>query len=261
MKKIVALMALLMFTAVVWAGPWSRGMLRVREERGRAISIIIDGVRQNTISNNLTITNLSPGLHRIQILRYNTNGYGYSNGILAYRGNINVQPGYIYYITVFNQAIDVEENCCIDDYGHWNHNDHWFDPAPVDNWNNNQQWNQHQYPYPQPPTHHNAWNNYHGNLTHGRYIEIINQMRSISFETSKNTFANTVIQDVRLNTDQMMGILNEFSFESTKLKFAKENYTRISDPRNYFRVANIFTFQSSKDDLMRFINGGQIRPR
>lgn len=261
MKKIVSLLVLLCCAAAVWAGPWYNAMLRIREERGRAISVIIDGVRQNTISNNLTV-NVAPGMHRIQIVRYNTNGYGYNNGVLAYQGNINVMPGYIYYITTFNQAIDVEENCCLDNYGHWNHNDHWFNPGPVDNWNNNQQWNQHPHPYPQPPINNNTWNNYHGILTHGRYMEIINQMRRNSFETSKNTFATTAIRDVRLNTEQMIGILNEFSFESTKLKFAKENYTRITDPKNYFRVANTFTFQSSKDDLMRFLNGGQIgRPR
>lgn len=260
MKKLVALFVLLTCAAAVWAGPWSRAMLRIREERGRAIAITIDGIRQNTISNNLTIHNVTPGVHAIQIFRYNSNGYGYNNGVLAYRGTIRVQPGFIYYITAFDQAIDVEENCCLDNYGHWNHNDHWFNPGPVDNWNNNHQWNQ-QPPYPQPPINNNTWNNYHGILTHGRYMEIINQMRSISFETSKNTFATTAIRDVRLNTEQMMGILREFSFESTKLKFAKENYTRITDPRNYIRVANCFTFQSSKDDLMRFLNGGNIRPR
>ena len=260
MKKLFSLLVLLLVAADVWAGPWSRAMLRIREERGRAIAITIDGVRQNTISNNLTVNNITPGVHQIKIFRYNNNGYGYSNGILAYQGTIQVKPGFIYYVTVFDQALDVEENCCLDNYGHWNHNDQWFNPGPSDNWNNNQQWNQQ--PYPQPPHHHNnAWNNYHGIMAIGAYNQLLDQLRRTPFESSKMTLATGATRDLRLSTQQVMGIVREFSFESTKLKFAKETFTRVIDPKNYFQICNAFTFQSSKDDLMRFISGSINRPR
>ncbi|MGI9191377.1 MAG: DUF4476 domain-containing protein [Chitinophagaceae bacterium] len=258
MKKLFSLLVLLSLAAAVWAGPWSRAMLRVREERGRAIAIIVDGIRQNTIANNLTVNNITPGVHNIKIFRYNNNGYGYSNGILAYQGTIQVKPGFIYYVTVFDQAIDVEENCCLDNYGHWNHNDNWFNPGPAENWNNNQQWNQHPH---HNQNHNNAWNNYQGLMSMGAYNQLIDQLRRTPFENSKMALATGVCAGVRLTTQQVMGIVREFSFESTRLKFAKDNYMRVIDPKNYFQIANALTFQSSKDDLMRFISGSINRPR
>ncbi|MBU3677599.1 MAG: DUF4476 domain-containing protein [Chitinophagaceae bacterium] len=259
MKKLFSLLVLMSFAVTVWAGPWSRAMLRIREERGRAIAITIDGVRQNTISNNLTVNNVIPGVHNIKIFRYNNNGYGYNNGILAYQGTIQVKPGSIYYVTVYDQALDVEENCCLDNYGHWNHNDHWFNAGPVDNWNNNQQWNQ----YPPHHQHHqnNTWNNYQGLMATGAYNQLINQLRRTPFENSKMALATGATAGVRLSTQQVMGIVQEFSFESTRLKYAKDNFMRVIDPKNYFQITNVLTFQSSKDDLMRFISGSINRPR
>jgi hypothetical protein len=56
-----------------------------------------------------------------------------------------------------------------------------------------------------------------------------------------------------INVQQLVGILKEFSFETTKLDFAKSSYRYVVDKRNYFMVNDVFTFQSSKDDLNDFL--------
>jgi hypothetical protein len=56
-----------------------------------------------------------------------------------------------------------------------------------------------------------------------------------------------------VTVQQLIGILQEFSFESTKLDFAKKNYRTVTDKRNFFLINDVFTFQSSKDDLNEFI--------
>jgi hypothetical protein len=42
-------------------------------------------------------------------------------------------------------------------------------------------------------------------------------------------------------------------FRSTKLQFAKDAYKSVTDKNNYFLINDTFTFQSSKDDLLEFL--------
>jgi len=44
-----------------------------------------------------------------------------------------------------------------------------------------------------------------------------------------------------------------FSFESTRLDFARMAYHRVIDPQNYFIVNNAFRFSSSIDELYQYI--------
>jgi hypothetical protein len=171
-----------------------------------------------------------------------------------------MKPGRIYYATVFNNGIDIEENCCIDDYGHWNNNDRWDDwDSENDCWNNNHNWDPKPYRDPEPwqnPNDHyeeNTWNAYGNAMSTGRYQQLIEQIRKASFESSKVSVANTGLRNNRVTVQQLIGILQEFSFESTKLDFAKKNYRTVTDKRNFFLINDVFTFQSSKDDLNEFI--------
>jgi hypothetical protein len=44
-----------------------------------------------------------------------------------------------------------------------------------------------------------------------------------------------------------------FSFESTRLDFAKFAYAYTLDLRNYYKLNDAFTFESSIDDLDKYI--------
>jgi hypothetical protein len=52
-----------------------------------------------------------------------------------------------------------------------------------------------------------------------------------------------------------MGILQLFTFEDNKLELAKFAYDYCIDRENYYRVNDVFTFSSSKDELSRFLQG------
>jgi hypothetical protein len=263
-------------------------MLRIREDRGHALSITINGRKYPKIARNLTVGDLPIGMHRIKIFKYNSNGHGFSNGRLIYQGDIRVKPSRIYYITAMNGSIDVEENCCLDDYGHWNNNDNWENWDDERNcWNNNRNWNR-ENSNPNNPNwnndHDNDWNNdnsndnwnknnkdnwkrndhndyndpnwngYEGGMSSGRFEQVLQQVRKSSFESSKLSIANQAIRDNKITVAQMVSLLNEFNFENTKLQFAKDNYRRVVDPKNYFLVNDVFTFESSKEDLNNFLS-------
>ncbi len=245
---------------------WNKGMIRVREERGRSISVTIDGQRYQKIGRTVSIPNVQPGRHMIKVFTYNSNGYGYRNGILLYQGNITVNPGSIYYCSVIDRGMDVEENCCIDDYGHWNNNDNWDNwDEESHTWNNNRRWNRddrwnnnnhYNYNDDNDARHYeeNEWAHFNGGLSNSRYLQLIDQVRKASFESSKVNVLNVMLRNTTFTVAQMSGMLKELSFESTKLQFAKDNYSKLSDKRNAFLINDLFTFQSSKDDFLEFLN-------
>ena len=79
---------------------------------------------------------------------------------------------------------------------------------------------------------------------------------SAGFEDTKYSTAKSVITSNCLSTEQVIQVCKLFGFEETKLKFAKEAYFRTTDPGNYFKVGNVFSFDASKTDLNDFINNG-----
>ncbi len=79
---------------------------------------------------------------------------------------------------------------------------------------------------------------------------------SASFEDTKLSTAKTIFGANFMTTNQVMEICRLFSFENTKVTFAKFAYDRTVDPQNYFKVASVFDFDSNKKQLNDFISRG-----
>lgn len=83
---------------------------------------------------------------------------------------------------------------------------------------------------------------------------------SSSFEDTKLSTAKTILSTANnfMSTGQIMEICQLFSFENTKVNFAKFAYGRCSDPQNYFKVGSVFSFDANRKALNDFItNGGR----
>lgn len=76
---------------------------------------------------------------------------------------------------------------------------------------------------------------------------------SKSFEESKLTIAKQVLNNNCLRTSQVKEIMLLFSFEATRLDFAKHAYGYTYDIGNYYMVNDAFSFESSIDDLNNYI--------
>jgi hypothetical protein len=57
-----------------------------------------------------------------------------------------------------------------------------------------------------------------------------------------------------MTSAQVTEILDLFTFEESKIDFAKFAYGRTYDIGNYYLVNNAFTFESSIDDLNDYIS-------
>lgn len=74
-----------------------------------------------------------------------------------------------------------------------------------------------------------------------------------SFEDTKLSTAKSIVSGNCVNTDQVVAICKMFSFEQTKLDFAKFAYSKTTDRANYFKVGTIFDYDASKTELNNFI--------
>jgi len=91
-----------------------------------------------------------------------------------------------------------------------------------------------------------------------RSADFVSAKRSIteaSFEESKLSTAKSIASSNCLSSDQVTEICKLFSFEESKLAFAKYAYKHTTDPANYFKVNTVFSFDASRDELNAFITG------
>lgn len=87
------------------------------------------------------------------------------------------------------------------------------------------------------------------------FEEAKNTIRTKTFEDSKLTIAKQIISSNCLLSGQVKEILMLFTYESTKLDFAKFAYRYTLDQGNYFKINDVFTFESSIDELDQYIHG------
>jgi hypothetical protein len=80
----------------------------------------------------------------------------------------------------------------------------------------------------------------------------------IQGESFENTKLNTAKQVTSVNylcVSQIIQICKLFSFEQTKLDYAKFAYPYCVDQNNYYLLNEVFTYAASKDELRKFIGG------
>ena len=78
-------------------------------------------------------------------------------------------------------------------------------------------------------------------------------VNSKTFEDTKLTITKQVVSSQCLLTNQVKDLLGCFTFEANKLEMAKNCYSHTYDIENYFKVNDVFTFESSIDELNEYI--------
>ena len=76
-----------------------------------------------------------------------------------------------------------------------------------------------------------------------------------TFDNSKLSTAQQVASRNNLCVSQIVQICKLFTYEKTKLDFAKYAYQFCVDKNNYFQLNEVFSFTNSKDELRKFIDG------
>lgn len=90
-------------------------------------------------------------------------------------------------------------------------------------------------------------------MSSGDFSSALATIKGQNFEDSKLKTAQQIASSNCLNASQISDICRVFGFEQTKLDFAKFAYDRCTEPNNYFKVNNVFSFSSSSDELNEYI--------
>jgi hypothetical protein len=86
------------------------------------------------------------------------------------------------------------------------------------------------------------------------FSEAKNTISASSFESTKYSTAKTILGTNYFTTNQVIELCKLFSFEHTRLAFAKDAYSRTIDANNYYKVGSVFTFDGNKTALNSFIS-------
>lgn len=90
------------------------------------------------------------------------------------------------------------------------------------------------------------------------FSNVIQSVQKEWFEGNKVKSASQVISGNYFTSLQVKQLLQLFTFESNKLDLAKQAYSKTVDPGKYMSVVgDVFSYNSSRDELFRFIRGNQ----
>jgi len=179
------------------------------------------------IQGSITLDNVAPGKQYIKVYKYRTTPSGYVIGMpqLVYEGIIHITSGRAVYAVIdFYGRYFVEKETFIS----YNYNPYMPYPPPV---------------YIEPY------------MNDKDFADLKHTIFRQSFESSKLALAKQAIDYNTVTSLQVFEIMNMFSFESSKLDFAKYAFHKVYDPQKYYIVNNAFTFSSSISSLDKYIKG------
>lgn len=90
-------------------------------------------------------------------------------------------------------------------------------------------------------------------MSSAEFDDVKKSIESKGFEESKMTMVKQIGRDRCFSVDQVKGIMGLFSFEESKLDFAKFAYDRVHDKGNFYKVNDAFSFESTIDELNEYI--------
>ena len=92
-------------------------------------------------------------------------------------------------------------------------------------------------------------------MSSGDFSSALSTVKNQGFDETRLKTAKQIAGGNCLSTNQISEICKVFGVEETKLDFAKFAYDHCTEPKNYFKINNVFGFSSSVDDLTDYISG------
>jgi len=100
------------------------------------------------------------------------------------------------------------------------------------------------------PFYHNGWRPISPHNFNLGYSSIMRYF----FDENRLVAAKRFIRNQHLSVNQIIKLMHVFTWEKTKLKFAKYAYKKTYDTENYFRVFDFLFFETSRIELDKYID-------
>jgi len=208
--------------------------LTVKSADRSPIIVIVDGKCFDIGSNAIMISNLEPTYHDVKVYQQSYSGnvvFGRKDRDILFSSSVLLKPRTSLLIAIDDcGAITMNETRTrTRDFGDtWNpgRNDYHFKPDNV----------------------------YSKAIDNNEFDRVLWAISKENFETNRMTSAEQIIGGNYFTTAQLRQLLGLFNFESNKLQLAKLGYDRVIDQGNYYSLGNMFSFNSSRDELARCIH-------
>jgi len=244
MKAIFTLVTSLFMSIAVFAAAKPQSILTVKSADNADIRVVLDGKRFDPNDNAIMFGSIDAGRHDIKIFRQRSNSFfnmGRDRYELVYNTTIDLKRRTHLFITVErNGRISMQENRVKKDWD-WN-NDH---SRENDHGRGNYEKGQL-----------GDYDNHEGYASGMNDRDFRNVLQSIDkewLESNKLKSASQVVKMNSMTTAQVEQVLMLFSFENNKLEIAKQAYANTVDKKNYNRLFDVFSFNSSKVELERYL--------
>lgn len=86
-----------------------------------------------------------------------------------------------------------------------------------------------------------------------QFESALESIASKDFEDSKLQIAKQIAERNCLTSNQVKLVMFEFTYEESKLEFAKFAHSRVHDPENYYEVNDAFDYESSIEELSNYL--------
>jgi hypothetical protein len=273
MKRISTLIIGFFVTIMAFAGSPFQSKLTISSVNGNNIKVVVDNDRFDRFDNSynsfensgngIVITDLTSGYHTIKVYEVRNErrrggwGFGrkdrnrFEDYRLVYSNSICIRP-FVHTNIVINRFGQAEVNEII--IRNRRHNDRDFDnddrrgDRNFDNgrdsdWDRNRDLGRDR--------------DYDGRIDAAMNVNQYNAVRQTiqreSFDRGKLSIATQILSDNYMTSAQAKELTMLFSFDDTKLAFAKYAYRRTVDKGSFFMIYDVFSFSSSKQELADYI--------
>lgn len=234
MKKIFTLIIAMVLTVSLYAY-YGQSKLSISATGKANLRVMVDGNKYRANNNVIMINDLEEGYHTIKIfLLKNKKGGVFGNPNKGYQqvysSRVYVKSGYFTDIVVnrFGKAFIDEQPVT---YGYYDEeDDDWYDIRNT------------------------GGENYDNQAMNTQSFEQFKRaIKNEHFDDTRLSIAKQVISSNYFTSAQVKEIVQQFSFESSKLDIAKYAYKYTLDKGSYFIVNEVFSFSSSKEELQKYI--------
>lgn len=239
MKKLITSFIFVFTIAAVFAQNTSN--LTISTTGTSNLKIRFANKKYSLMDRSLTFQSLNPGSYALTIYQLQNKPFG----------------GGTEYVTVFDKTITLTAQkhmeVCVLRFGKvaWDEKQ-----IERDNWNEN-------YQNPEPDRNRDrdregGWgygNNNRVAVDAANFEKMKDAISKQTFDDDKLTMAKVVMKNNWFTAAQVKTLTEKFMYDDNKLAFAKYAYDFCIEPGNYYTIADAMTYQSTKQDLLKFIAG------
>lgn len=248
MKTLFTFLTSLFMGVVVFAAAKPQSMLSIKSADNSDIRVVLDGKRFEPNDNTIMLRGIDDGRHTIKVYRQKRNGLFNLSGKayeLVYNAAVNVKKKTHLFITVErNGSVSMQENKIKGDGAGqdrgWNNGN--GDKGRDYDFDRDGQWGDY-----------DKHEGYASGMNDRDFKNVLQAINKEWLESNKLKSSIQVVKSNNFTTAQVEQVLLLFSFENNKLEVAKQAYANTVDKRNYNRLYDMFSFNSSKVELERYI--------